>query len=70
MPFIVENLVQYDLSEQDAAVLESFGFIFADGESENPDERVTTALVWEELGLVGDSAFLLFDVVLGRGGAR
>ena len=68
MPYVIENLTQYDLSEQDTAILEGFGLIFHNPEpdTDDPEARETTALVWDDLGLQGDSAFLLFDVILGR----
>ena len=65
--FVVEDLSSYDMTSIEARKLEEMGLIFHNaGETDNPDERETTALMWDELGLDGDRAFLLFDVILGR----
>jgi hypothetical protein len=66
MPYIIENLTQYDLSDDEAATLTKMGFVFHSDEAPNPDEREVTAFVWGDLGLEGDRAFDLFDAVLGR----
>lgn len=64
--FVIENLQQYDMTSGEARKLERMGFIFKNEENADPDQRETTALVWEELGLEGERAFLLFDAVLER----
>ena len=64
--FVVENLEVYEMTTIEAWKLEDLGFL-CKGESANPDERELTALVWDDLGLTGDRAFALFDVILGRG---
>jgi len=67
MPYLIENLEQYDITDNEVATLERFGFIYANTEENpNPELCETTALVWEELGLEGERAYVLFDAVLGR----
>lgn len=66
MPYLIENLTQYDLSEDEAATLERMGLIFHSDESMQPDERETTAFLWGDLGIEGDLAFDLFDAILGK----
>ena len=68
MPYVMENLVQYDLTDEDVAKLGAMGFITqeADETPGFPAQWETTALVWDELGIEGDLAFLLFDAVLGK----
>ena len=64
-PYVIENLVQYDLSEQEASILRAFGFI-VDGDGTGHPLEVS-ALIWDDLGLEGDRCFDLFDAILGRG---
>ena len=70
--WVVENLTQYDLSPEDAATLVRMGFLCAAEDADNPGveletgELVTTALVWEQLGIEGAAVFELFDAILGR----
>lgn len=67
MPYIMENLQEYILSDEEAATLEKMGLIYPGEEEEcAPGERCTTAFVWGDLGLEGDVVFDLFDAILMR----
>lgn len=71
MPYVIENLVQYDMTEEEAAVLMAFGFICPAEDADNPgttlaDEYVTTPLIWETLDLTEPAVYDLFDAVLGK----
>lgn len=66
MPYVIENLEQYEMTDDEAEKLERLGLIFPNTESDDPEQRETTARVWEELELEGSRAFVLFDAVLGR----
>lgn len=72
MPYIIENLEQYDVTEDEAAILRAFGFVWPAEDADNPGveldtgEYVLTPLVWETLGLEAQQAYDLFDAVLGR----
>lgn len=64
MPFIVENMIQYDLTEEDAKVLAAAGLVLQS--DDNPEEYVTSAVVWDDLRLVGEPAFKFLDSALGK----
>lgn len=66
MPYVIENLVQYDLTDEESQTLERMGFIFPNPETCGRDQRETTAYVWDRLDLAGSDVFDFFDRVLGR----
>jgi hypothetical protein len=66
MKYVFENLVQYDMTDEEALKLQAIGFLCPDEESEDKDELTTTAFVWDDLGLEGEVVFVLFDAVLGK----
>jgi hypothetical protein len=69
--FLIENLVQYDLSPAERSTLERMGLIVPaeslEGE-DSPYHYTTTALAWDDLGQNGDptAVYDLFDAILGR----
>lgn len=66
---VIENLQQYDLTDQEAKTLIRMGFVFKPDEGDTDygtGELGIAALVWDDLGLQGDAVFTLFDAVLGR----
>ena len=64
MSYIVENMTQYDLSEDDVAKLLGMGLICKS--EKYTDLYETTGIVWNDLGLEGETAYILFDAILGR----
>ena len=66
MHYIMENLIQYDLSDEDVVKLKALGFI-CDGDGTGHPLEVA-AFVWDDLGLEGEATFDLFDRILGRKG--
>lgn len=65
MPAIVENLVQYDCTQEETEKLLELGLIVQSAE-DLPDVYETTGLVWDDLRLDDDRCFILFDLILGR----
>lgn len=61
---MVENLVQYDMSDVEVQHLVSLGLIVPAPDA--VDVYETTAAVWDDLGLDDDRCFILFDLILGR----
>lgn len=61
---MIENLVQYDMTDDEAQRLVSLGLIVA--APDTVDVYDTTAVVWDDLGLDDDRCFILFDLILGR----
>lgn len=61
---MVENLVQYDMSDVETEHLVKLGLIVAAEDA--VDVYETTAVVWNDLGLDDDRCFILFDLILGR----
>lgn len=68
MPYVVEGLAGYEVTQDEAELLEEHGFVVAS--SEFPRQYETTALVWDDFNLQGDRAFRLFDLLLGRKESR
>lgn len=67
--YVIENLVQYDLTLAEAETLIQMGMIFVpdQGDGDYGDtERPLTAFVWNDLDLDSGQAFDLFDAILGR----
>lgn len=65
MASIVENLVQYDMSADEAERLVQMGLITPAEDAVDVFE--TTAIVWDDLNLGDDRCFILFDLILGKG---
>ena len=68
MSIVLENFVQYDLTDEEAATLKRMGLIVEWDDPEATATYALTAFVWDDLGLQGreDVAFDLFDRILGR----
>jgi len=66
MPYIIEDLIQYTLTDEDAGRLERMEWITHDPAEHADGEYATTAYIWDDLGLTGNEAFDLLDRVLGR----
>lgn len=63
---VIEDLIQYDLTRDEAATLVRMGLIVEFDDPEATDLYVLTALLWHDLELDADKAYKLFDSILGR----